>query len=87
MFFCLYSNIECVLYTEHQKVYYNRLMKDIEILVVDDGTKDNIDNIVQRYQNTLELKNIKIEKGSKYIALNVSAVNVRFEKNDLKLKR
>lgn len=51
--------------------------KDFEVLVVDDGSKDNTEDVVQDYYDLLDLKYIKKENGGKHTALNVGITNAK----------
>ena len=46
--------------------------KDFEWIVVDDGSKDNTDEVVQKFisENQIEIKFIKKENGGKHTAVN-----------------
>lgn len=44
--------------------------KDFEVLVIDDGSKDNTEEVVSHYKSILNLRYIKKENGGKHTALN-----------------
>lgn len=45
--------------------------KDFEVLVVDDGSSDNTEDVVEAYKSQLDLKYFKKTNGGKHTALNV----------------
>jgi glycosyltransferase involved in cell wall biosynthesis len=44
--------------------------KDFEALVIDDGSKDNTEEVVEKYIGILSIKYIKKNNGGKHTALN-----------------
>lgn len=51
--------------------------KDFEVIVVDDGSIDNTKDVIQNYQDKLDLKYIKKKNGGKHSALNVGIENAK----------
>lgn len=50
----------------------NQTFKDFEVLVIDDGSVDNTEDVVKEYEGKLNLKYIKKQNGGKHTALNTS---------------
>lgn len=50
----------------------NQTFKDFEVLVIDDGSTDNTEEVVEAYKDKLNLKYIKKPNGGKHTALNTS---------------
>lgn len=53
----------------------NQTFKDFEVILVDDGSTDSTEDLVQAYQKQLDLHYIKKENGGKHTALNVGIQN------------
>lgn len=54
------------------KSLVNQSFKDFEVLVIDDGSTDNTEEVVRQYEGKLDLKYIKKPNGGKHTALNTS---------------
>ena len=50
----------------------NQTFKNFEVLVIDDGSTDNTEEVVRQYEGKLDLKYIKKPNGGKHTALNTS---------------
>ena len=55
----------------------NQTFKDFEVLVIDDGSVDNTEDVVKEYEGKLNLKYIKKQNGGKHTALNTSLDNAK----------